>query len=57
VHILKGQISNKLPNDTSQTPKKTRTSKTQIKQKERNNNNNKAKLNEIETKKYYTKNQ
>jgi hypothetical protein len=33
------KISNKWPNATSQTPRKTRTTKTQIKQKERNNKN------------------
>jgi hypothetical protein len=38
VHILKGQKDlNKQPNATSQTPRKTRTSKTQIKQKGKHN--------------------
>jgi hypothetical protein len=39
----------KQPNATSQTPRKTRTSKTQNKQEERNNK--RAEINEIETKK------
>jgi hypothetical protein len=40
VHISKGhKISNQSPNATSQTPRKTRINKTQIKQKEISNKN------------------
>jgi hypothetical protein len=52
VHILKThrKFSNKQPNATTQTLRKTRTIKSQNRQKKRNNKN-KAEINKIETKK------
>jgi hypothetical protein len=47
MHILEGQKDLKQSNATSQTHRKTRTSKSQNKQKERNNKI-RAKINEIE---------